>query len=978
MSRARRLRRISRFVAALVVLCARTAGATGFIDPALHFRMLATAHFVIYFHEGEEPSARRLAAIAEDTWRALEVPLGVEPPALTHVILADQTEAANGWAIPIPYDTIFITAAWPSGADTIGLTDDWLRLAFTHEFTHIVHLDRSEGWARAVRRIFGRAPVAFPNLLLPLWEIEGLAVYEESAVTGEGRLHAGDFRALEETARRAQALDPLDRVNGGLVRWPDGSAPYVYGGPFTEFLAEEYGAEKLATLADNTARRLPYTSSLAFKSVYGKSLGQLWKEFESRPAQPAASVDADRATRVTHTGFSVTGPRFIPGACAGCLPDILYGLDTPDAFPSLNRIWADGTHDRQLTRRYLGSTASAHGTVVVFDQDEIHRNAGLYSDLYALDLQTGDVRTLTSGTRLQQPDVSPDGSRIAAVRDADGDRDLVVLPFSDARITGRDAVTILAHGDATEFDAPRWSPDGRSIAAARHVLGGQSEIVVVELSSGAMHVIASDAHTRFVTPAWRPDGNAIVAAVAAEGEAFNLFEFPLTGGSGPRQLTHAASGATWPDVSADGRHIAYVGYTKDGYDVFTMPYPDRSSAQDLEDRGGVGRTFEPGGHKSTPAEVAALPAPLLPARYSPWPTLKPTSWTPYFDSEPDQFRAGAAVYGQDVLGYHAYSLAATWLVRAQNGADADGRGIPDWSATYLYARWRPTFFATAGQQTAFFAGPPTEDGSPTDVTSHETEFQAGVELPFIGSRRSEVVLTSILRASDTYNFPEGRLAVDRTALRAGGEVNTAHVYGRSISSEGGVTAGATIEAVRKGLGSYADATMLTADARAFLPGVAAHHVLAVRAGGGATQGDDIVGRAFLAGGAGPEPSPLSFDSRAFGLLRGFPADTFAGSHIAAASVEYRLPLAWPERGHGTLPVFLSSLSGSLFFDAANTWVRTFSVGNTKTSFGAELSAGVVAGYVLPFTLTAGVGRGHDGAGRIADATTVFVRVGRAF
>ncbi len=89
-----------------------------------------------------------------------------------------------------------IAAAWPAGSEFIGNIDDWLRLVFTHEFTHIVHLDRSEGWARAVRAVFGRTPIAFPNLYLPTWQIEGLATYEESALTGVGRLHAGDFGAI--------------------------------------------------------------------------------------------------------------------------------------------------------------------------------------------------------------------------------------------------------------------------------------------------------------------------------------------------------------------------------------------------------------------------------------------------------------------------------------------------------------------------------------------------------------------------------------------------------------------------------------------------------------------------------------------------------------------------------------------------------------------------------------------------------------
>ena len=205
--------------------------------------MLSTAHFIIYYHQGEDRLAQRLATIAEDTWQKLRQPLGATPPARTHVVLVDETELANGSASPLPYNTIVMSAVWPAGSEFIGNTDDWLRIVFTHEFTHIVHLDRSEGWARVLRGIFGRMPVAFPNLFLPKWQIEGLATYEESALTGEGRLHAGDFREIVDQAARARRLEPLDRVNGGLTDWPDGLAAYAYGVGFHAYLADRFGAE---------------------------------------------------------------------------------------------------------------------------------------------------------------------------------------------------------------------------------------------------------------------------------------------------------------------------------------------------------------------------------------------------------------------------------------------------------------------------------------------------------------------------------------------------------------------------------------------------------------------------------------------------------------------------------------------------------------------------------------------------------------
>ena len=132
---------------------------------------------------------------------------------------------------------------------------------------------------------------------------------------------------------------------------------------------------------------------------------------------------------------------------------------------------------------------------------------------------------------------------------------------------------MIAEAD-TQFDAPKWSPDGTTIAVGRHRLGEMPEIVVVDVATRAVRVVAADPHTRYVTPAWNPDARAIVAAAAPGEETFNLAEFAVDG-SGTRQLTHTTGGALWPDVAPDGKTIVFAGYTTAGYDVFAMPYPAR-------------------------------------------------------------------------------------------------------------------------------------------------------------------------------------------------------------------------------------------------------------------------------------------------------------------------------------------------------------------------------------------------------------------
>ena len=300
----------------IALLLAAPVRASTLFDPAFRFRTIRTPHFVIHFHQGEDRLAARLAVVAEQVWRALERPLGVTPPPLTHVVIADQSERAGGWATPVPYNTIVLDAAWPSGSDLIGNTDDWLRLVFSHEFTHITHLDRSESWARIARNVFGRVPLAFPNLYLPTWQIEGLATYEESALTGEGRLHDGNFRAIEEEAARSErALEPLDRVNGGLVDWPGGQAAYAYGAGFHQYLAERFGPEKLAALAEATARRVPYTGSRVFPRIYGSSLGELWSDYQAgirsrvAPAPPTPGWSGSRTIAIQSSAPGSTDSR---------------------------------------------------------------------------------------------------------------------------------------------------------------------------------------------------------------------------------------------------------------------------------------------------------------------------------------------------------------------------------------------------------------------------------------------------------------------------------------------------------------------------------------------------------------------------------------------------------------------------------------------------------------------------------------------
>jgi len=933
---------------AIALLLCLSAAHRGFAadryDPRFRFRTLNTRGFSIHFHQGEEALARRLAVIAEDVAGRVAGELG-RPKGRVHVILVDQHDLSNGWANPIPYNVIEITLAAPPGSSSIGNTDDWLRLVFSHEYTHIVHLDKARGWIGGLRTVFGRAPILYPNVFLPLWQIEGIATYNESVLTGEGRVPTGDFRFVLERAAAARRFDPLDRVNGGLVDWPAGAAHYAYGAYFHQYLADRFGAASIARLAEDTAGRVPYFGTRAFKTVFGRSLGDLWKDFAADTARRTRNqADAvTQRTQLTHHGFTVAAPAFTRSG------RLFYSVVNPHGFPALMELRRDGSAPHRVADKFLGDRISASGSLLVFDQVDIERNVALRSDLFAVDENGGRVQRLTRNARAADPDVSPDGTTIVCTQQLPSGRVLALLPLAHGRPPGTPAIFIAE--DGTDFAAPRWSPDGRSIAAERRRLGGPSEIVVVDVATHAIRSIVASRDARNVTPFWMPDGRSILFASDRGGEPFAIYAARVDGGS-VRRLQSAGVAVGSPVVSPDGRELVFVGYTTAGYDLFSVPLAS-ATWRDVP-------SSVPAPSVPTVAR-AGLPASTS-APYRPWSTLLPRFWMPVIESGDGEVSVGAATAGADALVRHAYGAEITWTT---------SRARPDWSFSYAYDRWRPTLFASASDDTD-----PWRDG---DVRTRE--LTAGALFTDRRVRYVSSTLTAFDASTDEFNCelcprPVAQ-TIKRRAVHIGWRFNNSRAYGYSISRESGTAFRVTAESAPEAFGSDATTGAIAADVRAYLHAGLRHAVIAARFAGASSSGDTRRRRVFSASGAGPQSDDFDIGTDAVGLLRGFDRASVVGERAIVTNLDFRFPIRYVQRGFGTVPVFLRSIHGALFADAANGWTGTFHSVDFRRSFGAELSLDTVVGYALPVTFTSGIAWRDDPV-NARGGWAAFGRVGRAF
>jgi hypothetical protein len=307
--------------------------------------------------------------------------------------------------------------------------------------------------------------------------------------------------------------------------------------------------------------------------------------------------------------------------------------------------------------------------------------------------------------------------------------------------------------------------------------------------------------------------------------------------------------------------------------------------------------------------------------------------------------------------------------------DGIDRMAPDWELSYVYDRWRPTLFASASRATDFFPGRLTDGGATRTVAVREQQVEAGMLLPVRHVRVVHRALFSALHSSARYTPVDGAGAAARTAVRFGWATSSARRYGYSVSQEHGVAVGATAELARSTIAGAGVDTTVTADVRGYAPTPLAHHVFAIRAAGGWTNAADAIGRRFILGGSGPAGDVMSFDREAFSMLRGFGSARVAGSRIAVMNLDYRWPIARPQRGVGTWPGFLHTVHGAVFLDAGHAWTRAFRRADVKSAVGAELSVDIVAGYGLPLTLTVGAARTRGGR---EGNRAVYARVGRPF
>jgi hypothetical protein len=950
--------------------------------PDVRYLRFDTEHFRVVFPDGMEDFARRAAAAAEWAYAGLSDGFVEPPPGRIALVIADPTDFPNATATPIPSNRVVLLATPDIASSTLNYYTDWVDVTLAHELTHIFHLGRADGIWRIGQAVLGRAPFLFPAFYQPRWVIEGLATYYESRLTGAGRAYGSRFPSLLAAAAAGGAFRPVDGADGISPIWPAGHTPYAYGGLFFRAMAERHGDAALGEFVRRGARRLPYLANWAAGEPFGATLTGAWnewsREFRSEAERRADSLRAGGMTvgvPRSEVGWVVASPRYAPNGGR-----LAFTIITPTDDPAT--VVVDAATGRVVSRRRRNGTGghawSADSRALLLSQPEFRDRYRVYRDLYHLDTETGDERRLTRVARLSSPDLAPDGRTLVAVQTGEASNRLVRVDLQTLEIAPLTELT-----DSVNWEHPRWSPDGALIAAERWVEGGVIDLVVLSRSGEPVWQVTRD-DALDVTPAWSPDGRYLLWASDRAG-ASDIYaaEVPegvrSESGAGARdgrvwRVTRTLGGARDPDVSPDGKRLAYVALRPRGMRVEEIAFAPAA----WEPTGPVTRRLRPPAAPPAPAAAAGTPA----RPYSPFPSLWPKWWLPvvYTGGAGVGTFVGATTAGTDDVRRHLYAVLLGWRIDAESVEGA---------AFYRYAGLGDPLVELAAWQD--FTARQVRTGDGTIVAAVEREREARLTLRFLRPRvrsafsiapRVGVEETRFTPVDPDITFADATFTDAIVGLTAG--YSRARAYPRSVSAERGF--GVVLDLSHRRFTDEFDKWRLSAETfvRAYLALPAfgyAHHVLAARVALGVSESHGRAPEAFELGGVPGRPLAVA-PGVAVGAgspypVRGFDEGVVLGDRIANGSLEYRFPLALVGRGWGLWPVLLDRLSASLFVDAGAVWVGS-SGGDLLASSGAELGLDLGLAYSLSYRFRLGLARRWAAPAPETTGWSAYLSAGLAF
>lgn len=885
----------------------------GFADE--NWKTIKTEHFDIIFSAEQQDLGLYYADVAEKAFQNLQT-IFTEKPSRTVLVVNDKTDASNGYATRIPYPFIMAYAVQINDHDSLSESGEWARELITHEMTHILQLEPALGFYKFLRPVFGT--IVAPNLLLPLWWKEGMAVEMETLFSNRGRL-----RSLhQDAALRAMHLDKklfsytLESTNEILPSWPFGNRPYLFGSVFWNYLGKVKKKSAVDFLTQQHGRSFPYLINMpmqelneeSYTDVYNQSLLAVQDNAEQQIQILEKSATTD-LTPVAINGQSAIQPIFSKRH------QLLAFVENKDGDPELTIQKMDDTFVENLKKKPTGQLSSIifHPSLPQIYYTKIDRinSKESFSDIFIYDIAADSVVRVTTGQRARDLRFSDDEKSLVFIATFNGKTQIKTIELATKKVA-----TVVESNFNQRFYSPLFWDDSSVLFTVKDSSGNVT-LQKIDLNTKAMTTVP----LQLKNIGFLRKTNGKLYFTSSENGVFNIYvtsDLKTTAA-----VTHVKTGIWSFAVDEDSQKIWATTMTGEGFRITKF-----SLAKIKENLPVITNKLV---EHYEPFTEKAMTAVLEVGDYKPGGYLWPQYWIPYIasTSSSEGIYVQAQTSGHDPVKIHQYSLLGNYQ------SDTKKAGF---AGLYTNSSFTVPVQVGALQTNQTF-------GSVGQIVETQTQF---VSLNPDMFRVNKYLSLQIGYQQQATSFV--------TATKHAGPFTQLIFlnYDQNIfqiSPEEGAGAAVRYERQQNLQGSIDYNRVYATFLKFHSYGLPKHHALMLRLNGLITF----------------EPLPARFgssNSSAFlaadtlnpqFVLRGYTPNQFFGRSLWTVNTEYRFPVMNIERGAVSPAFFLKRLSGAIVADGLAVYKERprSRLNESYWSAGLEAKLETSVGYILPLNLIVG-------------------------
>lgn len=900
-------------------------------------------------------------------------------PDRTVIVLLDQTDLTNGYATPVPYPHIVLYPVLPNTLDSLGETSDWPLELFTHEMTHILTFEPTRGVMTAIKSIFGT--IVAPNLLLPTWWKEGVAVEMETQIANGGRLRSKYQDAYLRTLSLADRWKEktIDRVNEELPEWPRGQHPYIFGSLFFSYVVKEKGLAGVNQLFQRQAGRIPYfieePAIQLLDATYSRYFNDKMFEIQTRATEQAAKATGAENTetileekrsifQLSKLDFKEKNQNFFsPQISADGKKIAFLSLNKKDETLLQVRELHAGKNGDEVGAR-LGQTAGAidrfqfsqDGKSIIFSKVDATSYKTQHSDLYLWDFEKKKLYPMSFTLRCREVQVSPKNDSYICVQVADGQTRLLKgsldaesirsqpTHFWNSRKQNFAKPQVLFSSELQEKISYPVFLNENEIIYSYHNLKGEEYLEKYSLITGKKELVLKDGSQLKYPLVMEGD----LYFLSDENGTFNIYSYDFKNKQ-KRPITNTASTYVNFAFSPTSKALWATLMTDDGLSISHISEAQWSARQQQNSPLPKLESLM-GSHYSSASKNTEIATTLDPAvsalteqDYSPWPYLIPRYWLPFVSASQTGYLIEAQTSAFDPLNFHSYALSANYDSYLNRGG-----------YQLIYSNQQALRWGIEASRTNRLFGA-RDFISTTDMyalsLSPDMTLLSKKALLNIGAKYAT---EEIARTKENRMGPFLQAGyVNYTQTREA--ISPMVGYGASVIAENYIE--------KQG---YLNYTLTTLTGLYFhSAGLPEGHAIAAK-----INGFHIFDRISHLNGTSSQGTFLSYDSISpTFVLRGYENGKFFGRSLISTNLDYRFPIANIYRGSGTDPYFFKRLHGALTFDTLSVdgyglnrdrnAYRRVMASKRFYSYGAEAHLESTIGYVLPLTFVLGYYTGQD-------------------